>query len=451
MRIEEQMGELVRTGELRRFLPGPVGDRLVGGQLGAEPALARSRITVLVVDIPGFDDLAERLDPEDLSELANEYLTEVTAAALAHGGVVDHLPGGDLMVLFGVPDGPESVDHAWSGAATAVAMRDQLAELGVRCRQRGLTTDLRLRAGLNTGYATVGVFGSSLLRTYTAIGSVVSVAATLRDRAAPGQILCGATTRGGIADRARMRAREPIPRGTGGPPIEAFELLEIGRASEVGAYSAPELIGRPAWPSAVDPAAESRLFRREGSYWTVAYEGSVVRLKDSKGLRYLAHLLANPGVEVHVLQLVNLDRDGDAAGGIDPATARGLGLSVNGDVEGILDERARSSYRDRLAELREELEEATAHHDVERVASAQAEFDALMAQLAEATGLGGRDRRMPTDVERARVNITKRIRGAIAVVGEHHPALERHLRATVRTGAFCSYTPEPSRQLAWNV
>ena len=451
MRVEEQMGELLRTGELRRFLPQPIGDRLLAGRLNSEPALSRSRITVLIAEVAGFNELAERLDPEDFMELVNEYLTDVTADAVSHGGVVDHLPTGKLMILFGVPDGPEVDDHPWSAVQTALAMRARVGCLVTGCRRRGMTADLRLTAGLNTGHATVGVFGSDLLRTYTAQGSVVAVAADLCARATRGQILCGGPTQAAVNDRTLTRRLGPLARDRGTSPVEAFELLDLrpaDRAPGAVTVDAPESLPGVA---RLDPSVDGHVFRREGSYWTIAFEGSVVRLRDSKGLRYLARLLANPGVEFHVLDLAALDRNGGPPPTSGHPSVVDLQVEARGVGEEILDAQARAAYRQRLAEVREEVEEATSYNDLERAARARAELDALVAQLAEATGLGGRSRRTQSDSERARISITKRVRGVIAALGEHDRSLERHLRDTVRTGTFCSYAPDPARHIVWTI
>src|SRR5215471_4489022 len=160
------------------------------------------------------------------------------------------------------------------------------------------------------------------------------------------------------------------------------------------------------------------LFRREGEYWTVLYEGSVARLKDAKGLRYMARLLADPGRELHAADL--------AAAGTQPARptpsgARDLAgageLRVRpdlGDAGELLDARAKAAYQARLGELAAELEEADRLDDPGRAATAAAERDFLVAELARAVGLGGRGRRAASHAERARLNVTRAIRAAMA-------------------------------------
>jgi hypothetical protein len=184
------------------------------------------------------------------------------------------------------------------------------------------------------------------------------------------------------------------------------------------------------------PAAPAALFRREGEFWTIAYAGSTCRLRDVKGLRYLAFLLGSTGREVHVLEL---------AAAVDGVAAR----PVEADGHVMLDAHAKRAYRRRLEELEEELATARDWQDPERVAAIEEEIDALTGELARAAGLGGRDRRLPSPAERARVSVTKAIRGAIKAIARHHPALGEHLRVSIRTGRHCSYAPPGEMPPRW--
>ena len=168
------------------------------------------------------------------------------------------------------------------------------------------------------------------------------------------------------------------------------------------------------------------MFRRNGDVWTVAFNGRTVPLRDAKGLRDLAVLLAAPGREVVVTEL--------AAGvpGREAPAIAALG------ADPILDDQARAAYRARLADLDGDLAEADAHHDVERSARLAAERDALIDELARATGLGGRRRRLGDATERARTTVTARIRHAIGRIERVHPELGQHLRASIVTGARCA-------------
>ena len=179
------------------------------------------------------------------------------------------------------------------------------------------------------------------------------------------------------------------------------------------------------------------VFRRDGDTWTLAFGGRSVPLRDAKGLRDLAVLLAAPGREVAATELI---------AGV--ATAAAAGLAALG-ADPVLDDRARAAYRTRLARLDEELAEADTHHDIERSARLAAERDALIDELTYAAGLGGRRRRMGDVTERARTTVTARIRDAIGRIERVHPELGRHLRASIVTGARCSY--RPAETVRWSI
>jgi len=190
------------------------------------------------------------------------------------------------------------------------------------------------------------------------------------------------------------------------------------------------------------------VFRREGEYWAVAYEGDAFRLRDSKGLRYLGRLLAEPGRELHVLALVAAERGPAPAG---RKAEPGLAASSLGDAGEILDARAKEEYRRRLAELEDEIEEARAFADAERAVRAEEERDFLARELAAALGLRGRHRRAGSPAERARVSVTRAIRAALRRVQEQSPALGTHLERTIHTGTYCSYTPDPRLPVDWQL
>ena len=186
------------------------------------------------------------------------------------------------------------------------------------------------------------------------------------------------------------------------------------------------------------------LFRREGDVWSIAFEGRSYRLTDSKGMRYLAELLRSPGREILALDLA-------AAGpGERRGSAAGDGLQVEGaSGTDVLDPQARAAYRRRLEDLREELDEAESWSDTERASRTREELDFVVRELATATGLGGRSRKAGSPAERARQSVTKALRLAIERIGREDPALGHHLEATVRTGTFCSYAPDPRSAVPW--
>ena len=205
------------------------------------------------------------------------------------------------------------------------------------------------------------------------------------------------------------------------------------------------------------PETRDAVFRQEGDYWTLAYQGSVCRLKDLKGLHYLAFLLARPGEDCHVVGLVTaVDHPqgppampASHALSADQLATQHVHVDGLGDAGPVLDPQAKAAYKRRLDELQAEVAEAQRWNDLARATTAQAEIEFLTAELATALGLRGRDRRVASSAERARLMVTKAIKAALDKIREHHPALGHHLVTSITTGTCCTYTPDPTSSLSW--
>jgi predicted ATPase len=177
-----------------------------------------------------------------------------------------------------------------------------------------------------------------------------------------------------------------------------------------------------------DPTVDARVphgpaLVRDGDLWSITFGGTAVSVRHAKGLDDLAKLLAAPHLEMHCLDLM------------------GAGV-VETDTGPSLDATARRAYEDRIRELQSELDEATANHDTAREELVVTELDALVEQLSQAVGVGGRSRPTNTTVERARAAVRWRLRAVIERLESRHPALGRHLDRSVRTGVWCVYAPE---------
>ena len=202
----------------------------------------------------------------------------------------------------------------------------------------------------------------------------------------------------------------------------------------------------PAAPSALSDTSDY-IFRKEGEYWTLGFEGTLCRVKDLRGIQFLAQLIHHPNTEIHALTLFS----GEA-----PATSTTAQHSPQADTVQLptdageaLDPQARAAYKQRLEELQAELTEAEEFNDLGRVEQLQAEITFLTQELAQAVGLGGRARKVRSPIERARTNVTKSIKNALKRIADSHPALGEHLRQTIRTGTFCVYAPDPRLPLHW--
>jgi hypothetical protein len=242
-----------------------------------------------------------------------------------------------------------------------------------------------------------------------------------------------------------------------------LQLLEtmVGLMAE----GKPSLDRHPSPPSSRAPGpgfqpVADNCFRKKGMYWTIAYKGKETLVADSKGLYYLAQLLRYPGREIHVLDLVtcsnSVDPCSDAIGMSSAAemqwskqSAGMLSAEILGDAGALLDAQAKSAYKRRLTELREELLAAKQCGDERHALALEEEIEALVGELRRATGLRGRDRKAASATERARVNVTRTIKLALTRIGRVHMELENHLVRSIRTGAFCRYQPDPDELVTW--
>jgi predicted ATPase len=213
---------------------------------------------------------------------------------------------------------------------------------------------------------------------------------------------------------------------------------------------ASELQARASRTKRVHPTGQTKpatgsvpdnLFQRQKDFWLIAYEESQARVRDRRGLHYIAALLREPGREFHVADLVALWSLPPPGGG--PVRRRAA------TVVAVPDAQARAAYRARLSDLESEAHEAERSNDPLRAHAARAELELLQLELARRYRFDGDARTRNPDIERMRKAVSKCIRLAIGGVNAAHPALGRHLRASLRTGTFCSYVPE--RPTPWQV
>jgi tetratricopeptide (TPR) repeat protein len=362
-------------------------------------------------------------------------------------------------------------------ATAAASIRDALERpLGVPSKERPPNTHLQ-RAPLLEAQVEIELAAGDLGRARSAADELELIAARFQSKA----LLAGAALARGrvrLADGDATGAEQSMSEAVRlwnevGAPYEAavarMALAEAHRASGSEHRAALErqaarmiLDGIQAAPSVAppehlehhdasdeQPVASVNVFRREGDYWSIVFEGRTVRVRDRKGMRYLARLLADPGREYHVLDLVAAETGSDAQ--VDSSHAAGLPRSALGDAGEGLDAQAKDAYRRRLAEIDDDLEQARAIGDAERAAQANAERDFLVQELARAFGLGGRDRRAASASERARAAVTRAVRQAMTRIAEHHPQLGQHLSRTIRTGTYCAYVPDPRAPADWRL
>jgi non-specific serine/threonine protein kinase len=202
--------------------------------------------------------------------------------------------------------------------------------------------------------------------------------------------------------------------------------------------------------------AESKLtgtFRKEGEFWTISYDTTTFRLKDAKGLRYIAYLLARPGNRIHVYDLIEAV-EGSAATQRTTIHAESEDLEIVreiGSAGPTIDGRARSEYRTRLRDLQADLDEADRMNDLGRRDRLRTEMEMVGEELTGSSALGGRARAASGSAERARGPVRKSIRSVVEKIRLEHPALGRHFAGAISTGYFCAYQPDSDHPIFWQL
>ncbi len=245
--------------------------------------------------------------------------------------------------------------------------------------------------------------------------------------------------------RVLFASADPADRRKGEEVLRRAEAVatELGltRLTErIESLRADTLSSSTAGGAEESPHAPATFFQH-GEFWGVGFGGEVCHLRDTKGLRTIACLLRNPGREFHSVELAAMAEGHPIDDGPGETAAPAVRALRSTDAGEVLDARARDAYRLRLTELQADFEEAEAQHDAARAARFREEREFLAREISRAMGLGRRARRAGVPAERARVNLTKTIGAALRRIAKAHPALGHHLRETIRTGTFFSYTP----------
>ncbi len=202
-KVEEQLQEIKRAAELKRYLSPQLAESILAGTVDVSLVSRRKNLTIFFSDIRGFTPMSERVEPEELVDSLNEYLTAMTEIVFKYGGTLDKYIGDEIMVFFGDPIAYE--DHAARAVKMALEMRTRLNELQRRWFAE-LEEHLVVGMGMSTGYVTVGNIGSATRMEYTVLGNHVNLASRLARRAKAGQILVGERTL--VACRDVVEAKE---------------------------------------------------------------------------------------------------------------------------------------------------------------------------------------------------------------------------------------------------
>jgi class 3 adenylate cyclase len=177
------------SSKLSKYLSPQLYKSIFSGEKNVEVASQRKKLTIFFSDIAGFTETTDLLESEELTSLLNQYLREMSSIALEYGATIDKFIGDAIMLFFGDPESRGPREDATACVKMAVAMQQRMRDLQAAWRDRGQEHVFQLRIGINTGFCTVGNFGSDDRVDYTVIGNEVNLAARLQTHADLGGIL----------------------------------------------------------------------------------------------------------------------------------------------------------------------------------------------------------------------------------------------------------------------
>jgi class 3 adenylate cyclase len=214
------------SGKLAKYLPPQVYATIFSGAQDVKVVSQRKKLTVFFSDITGFTEITDKMESEDLTQLLNEYLTEMSLIALSYGATIDKYIGDAVMIFFGDPESRGVKADALTCVKMAVAMQKRIRQLAGIWRDAGIERPLSCRMGIHTGYCTVGNFGSEDRVSYTAIGSGVNLASRLESEAPPGEILISYETYAHVKDEISCEEAGRIKVKGFADPITTYRVID---------------------------------------------------------------------------------------------------------------------------------------------------------------------------------------------------------------------------------
>ncbi len=221
-RSNEQLKAL--SNKLAKYLSRQVYNSIFQGKKDVRIESYRKKLTVFFSDIEGFTELSDRLESEALTQILNRYLNEMTTIALEFGGTIDKYIGDAIMIFFGDPDTMGEKQDALACVNMALKMRQRLAVLQREWENAGTVKPLLVRMGINTGYCTVGNFGSEERLDYTIVGSQVNLASRLESMAGPGEIWISHSTYSLVKGEVACDPKGEIKVKGLAYPVQAFQV-----------------------------------------------------------------------------------------------------------------------------------------------------------------------------------------------------------------------------------
>jgi class 3 adenylate cyclase len=215
------------SNQLSKYLSPQVYASIFSGEQSVEIASKRKKLTVFFSDIADFTETTDSLESEELTNLLNHYLTEMSKIALDHGATIDKYVGDAIIAFFGDPETRGVKEDARACVNMAIAMQRRIRELQSEWLDMGLERPFELRIGINTGFCTVGNFGSAERMDYTIIGNEVNLAARLEDLAEVGGILMAHETHALVKDTVLAEEGDTLTVKGFAKPVRTYSVVGL--------------------------------------------------------------------------------------------------------------------------------------------------------------------------------------------------------------------------------
>ena len=233
-RVEERTSELANknkqlvaiSNKLAKYLSPQLYEQIFFGKRDVRLETSRKKLTIFFSDIKDFTDVTDSMEPEALTDLLNTYLNAMSEIAIRFGGTVDKFIGDAVMVFFGDPESNGEKQDALACVMMALEMRRRMVELRGKWLSEGITTPLEIRMGINTGYCTVGNFGSDNRLDYTIVGGQVNLASRLEEKAQSGDILISDSTYALVRDKVMCEQMEDINAKGIARSIKTYQVVD---------------------------------------------------------------------------------------------------------------------------------------------------------------------------------------------------------------------------------
>jgi len=216
----------LRTFRLSKYLSRPLRKAILTGK-DVRAETQEKALTIFFSDMEGFTQLAEKLDPEQLTSLLSSYLTVMSEIAFRFGGTVDKVIGDSIMVFFGDPESRGVRSDAVRCVSMAIAMRKAMQELQLRWQAEGIEHPVGLRMGINSGVCKVGNFGTENRLDYTLLGRAVNLASRLESSADSNEILLSEDTYGLIGDSIHCIDKGQISIKGFAEPVKVYSAVDL--------------------------------------------------------------------------------------------------------------------------------------------------------------------------------------------------------------------------------